>query len=170
MGAAHPVQTRGLKIMRGILIDPSSESVKVVDVDKESSYESILEHLKVRMIESVQVSNRDVMYVDEEGLLHVEADSRFWVLVNSDGKPVGFYNGCGLILGDDGEGGDTDTRLAVSAVESVVKWISKDKLEECLDIVDNLVDNCGVAFSEEEMRKFADRQQAIFNSALVLTK
>lgn len=111
--------------MKAILIDAVEKTVSEVD------YDNTLEHayrlLRCDLVDVVHVSEGNVMFVDDEGLLTAESDdSPFFVLLNG-----WTFAGSGLIIGDSDDEGDT-TPCTVDAddVRDGVVFANRKELRE----------------------------------------
>jgi hypothetical protein len=105
--------------MKAILIDVINEEVKEVNYD--DNIDTIYKHLKCSLFDVVHIGDKDTLYVDDEGLLNINEDSKFFVLFNSDlMQPIA---GNGLILGSNFENGESiDTSFSVEYIRSIVKF------------------------------------------------
>lgn len=105
------------KVLRGILINPSDRTI--MDVEFKDGLKEIYRLVACSTIEAVQVSERDTMYIDEEGL-YAHPPKPFFSFAGREGAPI---CGNGLITGFDIRTGDnTSTRLTVDQVARVVVW------------------------------------------------
>ncbi len=109
---------------RGILIDTENRTITEVEVvrnEEGSQLPSIYNHVKCSIVEVVTYNDENDVYVDEEGLLNVNEDTKFFKLKNYP-QPIA---GNGLIMGFDdetGENGDTD--LTIAEVVSMVSFMT----------------------------------------------
>src|SRR5882724_4597704 len=102
-------------MMKAILIDPFTCTVTEVEHDGElQAIYDLLTHetMQVRTFEAVRpdwLAGRDVVFVDEEGLLK-EPDR--WFVIYGNGQPLA---GKGLVIGADEDGDTTavETKLAM---------------------------------------------------------
>lgn len=84
--------------MHAVLIDPYKE--EITDVDYNGDYKQIYEHIKADCFTLVRLLDNDDVFVDDEGLLKVTKDTKFFMLKDYP-QPLAGY---GLILGNDKEG------------------------------------------------------------------
>lgn len=107
---------------KALLINVQNESVTEVEViqDSKGSYlKSIYNHLGCDLLDIVNIGKDDV-YVDDEGLMKITQDSKFFQL-NPNWQPLA---GNGLILGFDPETGESiDTTMTVEQVKEMVVFL-----------------------------------------------
>ena len=108
---------------KAILIDVNNQTVTEVTVTKDergSQLKSIYGHVGCEMVEVVNVGENDI-YVDEEGLLSLTPESKFF---EWEGYPQPIV-GNGLVMGFDPETGNSiDTTLTVDDVKRKVKFLT----------------------------------------------
>ena len=105
------------KVINGVLIDPTSRSVKLVEVSEKVSLEECYKHLECDLIEmanpnSAFVDWRDTLIVDESGLLK---DGQEFFKIGGQA-----YAGKGLLLATTEEG---DLTGCCSDLDNVVKSV-----------------------------------------------
>jgi len=106
--------------VRAIRIDSNSGKIEVIDID--GKLQAIKAAIRCQWIEAVRPSillGEDILYVDEEGLLHGE---------NLFFKIAGFAQaiaGNGLILGTDEEGDSADCETPIGLVSQCVEFLLK---------------------------------------------
>jgi len=109
---------------RGILIDVENKTISEVEVVRDetgSQLPSIYGHLKCSTFEVVGYDYENDVYVDEEGLMYMNDDTKFFKLKNYP-QPLA---GNGLIMGYDDETGENgDTKLSVQEVKEQVSFMS----------------------------------------------
>ena len=101
--------------MHAILIDPVDKSIRAVETD--GTLDDIYRLTGCANIEGVVLSDRELVYVDEEGLL-VDRPGPFFVLAGHP-HPIA---GRGLILGYDASGESQPTELSVPEVFAAVEF------------------------------------------------
>jgi len=102
---------------KGILIDVKNETLSWVEVEK---YTDIYTHLGCQMFECVDIDGMNTIYVDEEGLLTLTTQSKFFTYKGYS-QPL---CGNGLILGTDHETGESvDSTLSLEFVKSNIKFM-----------------------------------------------
>ncbi len=113
--------------MRGILIDPWSNDVREVTlVDEASTLAQMYELIGCSTVECVHLPNGNDLWVDEEGLLFLTHNSRFFQY--KDVMPI---HGRGLILGLDRTTGDCkSTKLKLEDVTDGVDFYSIEEVRE----------------------------------------
>jgi hypothetical protein len=106
--------------MKAIRID--SNSGKVEQVETTGKLPDIYRLLGCKYIEAVRPSilvGADILYVDEEGLLHGE---NLFFKIDGFPQPIA---GNGLILGTDEEGDNNDCETSVGIVSQCVEFLFK---------------------------------------------
>ena len=104
--------------MRGILINPFDETIKEVKIS--GNIEDIYLLTECRTFDIVALSDKDDLYVDDEGLLY---DNRYFTIY---GKAIA---GRGLIMAHDDEGNSISTTLSLQEIEDVVEWLPEGHRE-----------------------------------------
>ena len=111
--------------MKGILIDPTTQTVRIVDVA--SGLEAMYEALGCTTIDRAAVNADNDLWVDDEGWLYdddsLKTRGAFYMGVH----PIPFA-GRGLILGHDGEGKTTATTLSLYVTKEAVRWVPTDEV------------------------------------------
>lgn len=109
---------------RGILIDVENKTISEVEVVRDengSQLPSIYGHLKCSTFEVVSYNSENDVYVDEEGLMYMNDDTKFFKLKNYR-QPL---SGNGLIMGYDDETGENgDTKLSLEEIKEQVTFMS----------------------------------------------
>lgn len=101
--------------MKAYLIDPQEREIRQVDYD--GDYKSIYRLLDIDTFTAVELNDkRDVVYVDDEGLLK---DPVYFFTVEGYGQPLA---GKGLVLGTDGEGETVEPTLSLETLTQMVGW------------------------------------------------
>jgi hypothetical protein len=104
--------------MRGFLIDPETQDVSIVETP--GSLEDMYLLLGCELVDAVYLPEDDVLWVDDEGLLHEEV----WAFTIY-GKPLA---GRSLVLGDDGAGGNTDAHTTLDVLCDNVRFLGKRRV------------------------------------------
>lgn len=87
--------------IKAVLVDPFAETV--TDVEYNGDYKQIYEHIQADLFALVRLKDGDDVFVDDEGLLKLTEDSRFFILPDYP-QPLA---GRGLILGNDPISGES---------------------------------------------------------------
>lgn len=104
--------------MKAILIDVNQECVRMVDINDGDVLHSMYKHLNCTLVDRVSINSHDDIWVDDEGLLSLTPDSKFFTWKGYDG----ILAGNGLILGIDDMGESVDPCITVEEVRSKVKF------------------------------------------------
>lgn len=103
--------------MRAILIDPFSKSI--TEVDHSGDYKQIYQFLQISSpFTSIRLAPREVLFIDDEGLLKDQAHQKFFK-ISAIAQPLA---GRGLILGFNAEGESVGTNLTLSQIKANVGW------------------------------------------------
>ena len=105
--------------MKAILINPFDETVKEVNIL--GNIEDIYLLTECSTFDVVALSDKDDLYVDDEGLLK---DNRYFTIY---GKTLA---GKGLIMAHDVEGNSISTTLSLQEIKDVVQWLPEGHVEE----------------------------------------
>lgn len=100
--------------MKAILIDSANREVRELEVDGKLEG---LQKLVGGYIELVRLSAEEDLYVNEEGLLHGEQN---FFQLNGYAQPLA---GNGVVVGNDGDGGQVSTRFTVEYVSGRVRFM-----------------------------------------------
>jgi hypothetical protein len=113
--------------MRGILIDAWGNDVREVTlIDEASILEQMYELIGCSTVECVHLPNGNDLWVDEEGMLFLTQESRFFVY----GKVMPIH-GRGIILGLDRNTGECkSTKLALEDVTDSVDFYSIEEVRK----------------------------------------
>jgi hypothetical protein len=104
--------------MKGILIDVEQKELRMVEIN---DYKEIYNHLKCDLFTMVDADENNSIFVDDEGLLRLTNDSKFF-LFDTYPQPLA---GNGLILGIDHEDGESiDTSLTIEELKDRVKFLN----------------------------------------------
>jgi len=106
--------------MKAILINPFDETIK--ETVYTGDYKEIYDLVECRTFDCVYLDNREVLYIDDEGLLIEE--TKYFSLNNR------IFAGKGLILGSDKDGETADVGLTLQMVEDMVEWLPEGHKEE----------------------------------------
>ncbi len=111
--------------MKGILIDVENKEVKEVEVDKKNILDSMYKHIGCQLVDRVGLNRSDDLWVDDEGLLTVNEDSKFFSFRGYPSPLVGN----GLILGHDGMGESIEPKITIEEVRMNVKFYTMDEIQ-----------------------------------------
>ena len=112
-----------MSTIKGVLIDPISKTVS--DIEIENNLTGMQHAIGDRHIELVRISNREDLYVDEEGLF-VE-DQEFFVITGDTGNQVPLA-GKGLVIGSTPAGNNKSTKLTAIEVRNMVEFHSREQM------------------------------------------
>lgn len=104
--------------MQAYLIDPAERTVTRVDYD--GNYKSIYKLCDYDCFTTVEVDNRDALFVDDEGLLKGAVYQ--WTGFRGYAQPLA---GKILVLGTDEEGESTSPRNPISYYQQRLCWIER---------------------------------------------
>ena len=105
--------------MKGILINPFDETIK--EAVYTGDYREIYDLVECRTFDCVYLDNREVLYIDDEGLLVDE--TRSFTINNR------VLAGKGLILGSDKDGETADVGLTLQMVKDMVQFLPEGHKE-----------------------------------------
>lgn len=119
--------TQFIRQMKAILIDAWSNDVREITIVEEASTLSqMYELIGCSTVECVHLPNGEDLWVDEEGLLYLTHNSRFFTY-----KGVMPIHGRGIILGLDRKTGECkSTKLKLEDVTDGVDFYSIDEVRE----------------------------------------
>lgn len=103
--------------MKALLIDPYKQTI--TEVHYPGDYKDICAYIQAHRFDHVRINDTEGVFVDDEGLLTVNADSKFFIHSNWI-SPVAGY---GLVLGDS-FGESVDTQLTVDDLQQDITWVS----------------------------------------------
>jgi hypothetical protein len=104
--------------MKGIFIDVVNQTISYVTIG--NGIQPIYDTIGCSTFECVDVDNKNTIYCDEEGLLNLDSNSKFFKIDNYP-QPI---SGNGLILGFDDETGEsTDTSLSVMDLVTRIRFM-----------------------------------------------
>ena len=106
--------------MKAILINPFNATIK--ETVYTGDYKEIYDLVECRTFDCVYLDNREVLYIDDEGLLIEE--TKYFSLNNR------IFAGKGLILGSDKDGETSDVGLTLQMVKDMVEWLPEGHKEE----------------------------------------
>ena len=90
------------RLLNAIFIDVENQKIELIKI--QDDLHSIYKQINSTSFDSVRIPNGDYVYVDGEGLLNLNNNSKFFMI---EGYPS-FLAGNGLILGVGGGGDSTD--------------------------------------------------------------
>ena len=111
--------------MKAILIDAVEKTVS--EVNYENTLDQAYRLLRCDLVDVVHVSEGDVMFVDDEGLLTAESDDSPFILFRNGWT----FAGSGLIVGDaDDEGETTPCTVDADDVRDGVVFATRKELRD----------------------------------------
>jgi hypothetical protein len=111
--------------MKGILIDVHQQCVRPVEVNDKEVLQSMYRHIGCECVDRVSINERDDIWVDDEGLLTMDEDSKFFVW-RGYGQPL---CGNGLILGVNREGECVDPCITIDEVRTKVQFYNMSEIQ-----------------------------------------
>ena len=108
-----------MHIKKGILINPTNETISECLIDTTKGLEDYYKHLECGTFDIAHIGDGHDVYIDDEGLLNIDHDTRFFSI-------EGYYQplaGNGIVMGFDNETGDSiDCTLTIDEVKARVKF------------------------------------------------
>lgn len=123
--------------MKGILIDVYNENVRQVEVDDREVLKSMYKHINCQLVDRVSINSHDDIWVDDEGLLCLTEESKFFTYKGYNGV----LSGNGLILGVNHRNGESvDPCITVDEVRAKVKFhtMRSVRLQQVLNGMTNI--------------------------------
>ena len=103
---------------KGILIDVVNETITEVEV---GDYKDIQKKIGCQLFDVVSVDDDNDVYVDDEGLLSIDDDSKFFGFKGSNVK----FGGNGLVLGINHNNGESkNTTLTVEYLKERIEFFT----------------------------------------------
>ena len=121
-----------MKSAKGILINVENGTIEnvMVDIEDGNHLKSMYKHIKCDLVELIRLPNDNDLWVNEEGLVAISDDTKFFRFEDA----VFPICGNGLLLGSNPENGETiDTKLTIEEVKGKVKFLS---LKEAMSDMD----------------------------------
>lgn len=113
------------KMKKAILIDANNREIKEVSLGDD--YKEIYQHIGCEIFDVVRIDENNDVYVDDEGLLKLSPESKFFFV---EGYPQPLA-GNGLVTGIDNNTGETiSTSLTVEQLKSKVKFMNMFDVQE----------------------------------------
>lgn len=110
-----------MKQVKGILIDPITQTISQHEVDADD-YREIYRMIDADTFDAVRIDDINVAYVDDEGLL--KDPKYFWQWVTPSGRKYSEIAGKAFILGSDENGSTVGTTLTVEEVNARVTFFT----------------------------------------------
>jgi hypothetical protein len=110
-------------MIKCIRIDVTNEVVHEVEIN--DNIQDIYKQLGCDLFEVVRIDETNDIYVDEEGLLKLTDESKFF---EYDGYPQPL-SGNGLIFGHDENGNSISTTLTIEEVREKVKFLTLEQVK-----------------------------------------
>lgn len=102
--------------MKAILIDVNQECVRPVVVDDRDHLQSMYNLIGCELVDRVSINDHDDIWVDDEGLLTLTEDSKFFTY---NGQLLA---GNGLVMGVNGMGESVEPTITIDEVRARVKF------------------------------------------------
>ena len=110
---------------KGILIDVKNETIEFVLIEK--GIQPIYDVVECGTFEVVNINDSNDIYVDEEGLLYLTNETKFFQF-GEGRQPIA---GNGLILGYNQINGESiDTNITIEEVKDKVKFLTLNQVRE----------------------------------------
>ena len=117
--------------MKAILIDVQKKEVRMVEVDDKKVLESWYELMGCQMVEVAHYFDRhDSILVDEEGLLSLDEDTKFFTIEGGH-QP---FAGNGLVVGVDNRGESVSPKISVEEVQKKVRFHTLWEVQSMVDM------------------------------------
>lgn len=119
--------------MRAIKIDPRTRTIEAIDTP--ANLDDLYRLIETDIVEAVNLGRKQMLWIDEEGLLRKEVKP-FFSFVGYEDKPL---CGVGVILGVDDDGDNIDTTLSVPDIFARIVWLDDIEyvgMEQSEDTVD----------------------------------
>jgi hypothetical protein len=107
-----------MKKLKAILIDTENREVKMIEIEK--GIDAIYEQINCDCFTVVTLENEDAIFVDDEGLLKLNENSKFF-FIEGYHQPLA---GNGLILGTDEEGESVNAKSNLEDIKNRVKFLT----------------------------------------------
>lgn len=119
-----------MKTKKGILIDVVNQTITEVELDGSKTLKEMYRLIGCSMVEIVRIDPKNDLWVNEEGLLTMDKDTKVFRWNDS------YLVGNGLVLGNDTKTGNScDTTLTLEQVTNSVHFLDDKKTKEFLDFV-----------------------------------
>lgn len=113
-----------MKTIRGIFIDATAKTITEIQVVDDGGSKTIAKLLRCQWIERVRATNRDDLWIDEEGMLTCPNPQGY---INLNGN---IFAGNGLILGHDEAGELCGTQLELDLVIKTTTFPDRDEIDD----------------------------------------
>lgn len=107
---------------KGILINVKDETITEVQV---GDFRHIQKLVDCDLFDVVGLGKQQDVYVDDEGLLKLTPESKFFVI---EGYPQPLC-GNGLVLGHDMEGNSVNTKFTVDQIKEKVRFMTLEEVQ-----------------------------------------
>ena len=117
--------------MKAILIDVRNKTISLVEVDNKRVLEDWYELMGCQMVEVAHYfNNHDSILVDEEGLLSLSGDTKFFTIKGGH-QP---FAGNGLVVGVNNRGESVSPNISVEEVQKMVKFHTLREVQMMTDL------------------------------------
>lgn len=114
-------------IKKGILINVKNETITHCSIDTTKGLDNYYELLECGTFDIAHIGNGHDVYIDDEGLLDIQHDTKFFSI-------EGYYQplvGNGIVMGFDHESGDTiDCTLTLEEIKARVKFHTLNEVRQ----------------------------------------
>jgi hypothetical protein len=112
-----------MHLKNGIFIDSKNETITECIIDTTKGLEDYYTQLECRTFDIAHIGNGHDVYIDDEGLLNIQHDTKFFTI---KGYPQPLV-GNGVVMGFEAETGETiNCTLTIDEVKARVKFYTLD--------------------------------------------
>jgi hypothetical protein len=116
-----------MHIKKGILINPKAETITECFIDTLKGLEDYYTQLECQTFDIAHIGNGHDVYIDDEGLLNIQHDTKFFSI-------EGYYQplvGNGIVMGFNAEDGETiNCTLTIDEVKARVKFHTLNEVRQ----------------------------------------
>ena len=115
---------------KGILIDVKNQTITEVEIDGSKTLKEMYRVIGCKMVETVGIDPKNDLWVNEEGLLSLNKDTKAFRWNDS------YLIGNGLVLGNNTKTGNScDTTITVEEVKKLVHFLNDEEMDIFLDFL-----------------------------------
>ena len=109
--------------MKAILIDVYNKCVRQVEIDDNNVLDDWYKYIGCKLVDHIDLNDHDSIMVDDEGLLTMTDDSKFFSFAGN------IFVGNGLVVGVDDEGNTVDPCITVEKIRFFVTFPTKEQVD-----------------------------------------